>query len=251
MTTDTNWLPAPDAIALQDGEVQIWRVDLAAAQISEPNPNGFWNTLSPDEKERAEKFHFERDRNHFVASHGVLRDILSRFTSRAPSKLEFVYNPQKKPSFATGSEFENIHFNLSHSHGIALCAVTTIGAVGVDLEKIQNSLKLVDTAGKIFGDGEISIFQSLPPEIQEIAFLNCWTRKEAYLKAVGVGLQIDPRSFRVSFIPGEPTALGAGVNPKWTLREFKPAAGYVGAVVVDGPIGSVRLLEWLRVELPG
>jgi len=204
--------------------------------------------LSPEEKNRADRFHFPAHREAFVAAHGILREILGRAVAQEPSALTFSSNRYGKPCFPPGSEFAHIHFNLSHSGGRALYAIAQIGEVGIDIEKIRSLPDMPALATRVFSAREARLFFSLPASIQVEAFFTCWTRKEAYLKARGEGFAIEPSSFEVTFAPGAPAAVVGEEHSAWSLRELAPAAGYIGAVAVKARAFDLKLWNWNATE---
>ena len=167
----------------------------------------FLHTLAADEQARAERFHFERDREHFIVARGVLRAILGRYLNRAPERLSFCYGAHGKPALAGEAGADAIRFNVSHSHGVALYAVTRGREVGIDLERIRFDLAVLEIAERFFSRREVATLRTLPTEAQRQAFFRCWTRKEAYIKARGEGLSLPLDQFDVSLAPGEPAAL--------------------------------------------
>jgi 4'-phosphopantetheinyl transferase len=246
MSTDQNWLAPPNAILPQGQEVHLWRASLAA----EPAVlERFFATLSREEKYRAERFHFPEHRDAFVAAHGILREILGRAVAQESSALVFSTNRFGKPRFAPGSQFAHIHFNLSHSGGRALCAISQVGELGVDLEQIRPLPDMPALATRVFSPREAHLFFSLPASIQAAAFFTCWTRKEAYLKARGEGFGIEPSSFEVTFAPGAPAAVVGEEHAAWSLRELVPAPGYVGAVAVNAREFDLKLWDWQLAEI--
>lgn len=244
------WSVAPARLVLQDQEIQVWRawLDLAPADFE-----SVAGALSPDEQARAARFISPRHGRRFSAARGVLREILSRYLDRAPSQLEFCYGPSGKPALAPGSGTDEVRFNLSHSHGLALYAVTRAREVGIDVERIQPDLAEEQIAERFFSPGEAAELRGLPPGAQAEAFFNCWTRKEAYIKARGEGMAIPLNSFDVSLAPGAPaTLLSVRSAPeecsRWSLRAITPFAGYVAAVAAGGNAWQLRLWEWRRAR---
>jgi len=166
-----------------------------------------------------------------------------------PAKeLAFDLNEFGKPELA-GSE---IMFNLSHSHGLALFAVTRGRAIGIDIERIREEMTIGKIARRFFSPAEASALSALPAHQQAEAFFNCWTRKEAWIKARGQGLSIALNSFEVSLAPGEPARLRA-TRPdpeeasRWSLVALACEPGYAAALAVAGEIGNVRLADyWFR-----
>ncbi len=206
-------------------------------------------TLTDDEVERAERFHFDKDRDRYIVARGLLRKILGGYVGKKPQKLRFRYSDYGKPELTDEAKGQNINFNLSHSHGLALYGVTRNRGIGVDLELIRADFADEKIAERFFSPREVATLRSLPKEVQARAFFNCWTRKEAYLKALGDGLSRPLGDFEVSLVPGEPAKLlRVGWDPaerdRWSLQALEPALGYVGAVAVEGQDCRILCRQW-------
>jgi 4'-phosphopantetheinyl transferase len=199
-------------------------------------------TLSQEEKARADRFHFVRDRNNFVVARGLLRELLGRYLHQSPADLEFSYEPHGKPFLSAANASKRLCFNLSHSSGLAVYAIARERNLGIDVELIRPDFANEEIARRYFSVRELDDLRSLPPETRDEGFFHCWTRKEAYLKARGLGLQIPLDSFAVSLSPGGPAQFLSGVEPCWHLVACLPAAGYAAAVVYDGaPCSTISL----------
>jgi 4'-phosphopantetheinyl transferase len=193
--------------------------------------------LSPDEVERASRFRFEDDRSRFIASRSILRQPLSLYVACEPESISLEYNPWGKPALAARFADSDIRFNLSHSHGVVAYAMARGREVGVDIEMLRPNFATGRIAERFFSRTEVESLRSLPREHQARAFFVCWTRKEAYIKALGRGLSIDLASFDVSLRPEERLALPRCVDAtRWSLEAFQPCNGYVGAIGVQGPV---------------
>jgi 4'-phosphopantetheinyl transferase len=209
----------------------------------------FENTLDDDERSRAARFYFSRDRDRFVVARGVLRALLGRYLNRAPESLAFSYSTHGKPALVSEPGADPICFNLSHSHGAALYAVTRSCEVGIDLEFIRCDLEAEQIAERFFSPNEIVALRALPPSLKRYAFFLCWTRKEAYIKARGEGLSMSLDQFDVSLTPGEPAAL-LSTNPdsdealRWFLRNLTPAPGYAAALAIRGRDRTLSCWQW-------
>jgi len=240
------WRSPPETLVLGCDEVHVWRatLDQTPSQIQ-----SYLHHLAADEQARAERFHFERDREHFIVARGVLRAILGGYLKRAPERLSFCYSSHGKPALAGESGEDAIHFNVSHSHEIALFAVTRGREVGIDVERIRSNLAVEEIAGRFFSRQEVAMLRALPTEKQREAFFRGWTRKEAYLKARGEGLSLPLDQFDVSLAPGEPAAI-LGTQPdsseasRWSLQEVTPAPGYVAALAVEGQGWRLTCWQW-------
>jgi 4'-phosphopantetheinyl transferase len=202
--------------------------------------------LAADELARADRFRMDRGRERYIVGRGALRTLLGRYTGVAPERLTFAYNEFGKPEIA-GCE---VCFNLSHSHGVALAAVTRGRAIGVDIEQIREQVIREKIAARFFSPEEARALAALPPEQQAQGFFNCWTRKEAWIKARGQGLLIALNSFEVTLVPGEAARLVA-TRPdseeagRWSIQALECEPGFAAAVAV-GQIGDVHLIS----ELP-
>ncbi|HEV2436441.1 MAG TPA: 4'-phosphopantetheinyl transferase superfamily protein [Verrucomicrobiae bacterium] len=240
------WLAPPETPVLGPDEVHVWRatLDQTPSQI-----RSFRHNLAADERARAERFHFERDRGHFIVARGVLRAILGGYLNRAPECLSFCYSSYGKPALAGESGGDAIRFNVSHSHGIALYAVTRGREVGVDLERIRSNLAVAEIAERFFSRREVAALRSLSTEEQREVFFRCWTRKEACFKARGEGLSLPLDQMDVSLTPGEPGAVPGGQPDsseasRWSLQELAPAPGYVAALAVEGQGWRLACWQW-------
>ena len=200
--------------------------------------------LDGDETARARRFHFERDRCHFTAARGFLRLLLGRYLGAPPAGLRFGYGARGKP-FVLSPADTPLRFNVSHSHGRALFAFAHGREVGIDLEA---GARLGDDwpglVRRIFSAREQGELFSLPAGRQRAAFLNGWTRKEAYLKATGQGLVDGLQSIEVTLDPGCPPALlAAEPARRWTVHDLRRNGDYAAALVVEGEIGGIARFE--------
>lgn len=245
-TPEDSWPPPPDELALNDGEVHVWRADLRPAPEETERLS---RLLSADETDRANRFHFARDRERFVAARAALRQILGLYLRVAPGDLRFRYGEFGKPSLAEERATLDLRFNLAHSHDLALCAVAARREVGVDVEFMRAELTGEDIARRYFSPREVRELEGLPAELRVEGFFNCWTRKEAYIKARGEGLSFPLHGFAVSLRPGEPAALlEVAGEPRevsrWSLRDLEPGAGYAAAVAAEGKNWQILCYEW-------
>ena len=240
------WSPAPKDLMVADNEVHVWRAQLELPPSQVQRLSGI---LTDDELDRANRFFFEKDRQRFIAARGTLRSILSRYITIYPGHLRFYYNPYGKPFLAPEFSSYLLNFNLSHSGSMALYAVTRNMEIGIDVERIRSDFEYEDIAKRFFSANEVDILSTIPTEKKLEAFYNCWTRKEAYIKAHGKGLSLPLDSFEVSFAPWQPPmVLLPGDEPQerslWTLLDLKPGPGYVGALAVKGTGCRFGYWEW-------
>jgi len=240
------WRPPPETLVLGHDEVHVWRTSLDRPP---PQIQSFFHDLAADEQAKAARFYFARDREHFIVARGVLRAILGFYLNRTPESLSFCYGSHGKPALVGESDGDAIRFNVSHSHGVALYAITRDREVGIDLERIRFDLPVAEIAERFFSKRDVAMLRSLPTEAQHQAFFRCWTHKEAYIKARGEGLSLPLDQFDLSPAPGEPdTALGTQQYPsetsRWSVQDLSPAAGYVAALAVEAHGWRLTCWQW-------
>ena len=234
------WGDPPLEVTLSPDEVHIWCVALEQ-RLSRVQSLAY--TLSIEEKQRADRFHFERDRRRYIVSQGYLRTILGRYVGIAPEQVAFRYGVRGKPALKNLANMPpasgNVRFNASHSHELALYAIGRDREVGIDVEYIRPIPDAEQIVERYFARQECAEFQSLPEAQRVEAFFSCWTRKEAFLKARGEGLYRPLHQFAVSLTPQEPARLlsfeeDSQELARWSLQALVPAAGYVATVAVEG-----------------
>lgn len=208
-------------------------IDLHLLQLdlSEPEREALSRHLSPDERSRADRFVFAHDRDRFLVGHGRMRELLAGYVGVPPRELRFSYGMHGKPRLLHSGPAP--HFNLSHSDDQAALAVSHDVEVGVDIEKVRMVER--GLARRFFGAAEIAALEALPDEQWLDGFFRCWTRKEAVLKATGVGLTLSLASFDVSIAADEPPRLlrldgDPEATGRWSLFEIRPNAETIVAV---------------------
>jgi 4'-phosphopantetheinyl transferase len=241
MTEISTWSEPPEALSLTPGEVHVWRLalDQPEAVLAQ-----FREILEAHELERAGRFHFEIHRNHFIVGRAGLRYVLARYLDAKPEEFRFVYGSYGKPELAE----KRLCFNVSHSHGVALFAVAD-REVGVDVEHVRADFATEDIARRFFSRVEVATFNALPKNEQVAAFFRCWTRKEAYIKAIGRGLSEPLDAFDVTLAPGEAATLlqarGQDVS-RWSMFDLDVGPEYAGALLVEAPVSNIRLWQLIR-----
>lgn len=228
------------------GEVHVWRADLhqrgdCLAEVTK--------TLSSDERDQAARFRLPRDGDSFVLRRGVLRAILGLYLSVGPGEVRFSYGPHRKPALDRNYHGQSLSFNVAHRRGIALYAVTGRDAVGVDIEYVEPLPDLEGLASTFLSTRELSLLHLLPEGERLVGFFTCWTRKEAYLKALGEGLMRPANQVEVYLDLSGTTELHEidarkGENRVWRIETMVPAPGYLGAVAVEGVDWLTRWLDW-------
>lgn len=242
------WRRAPKCPVLENGEVHVWRLclDQPSATVQMLS-----DSLTQDEKQRAAKYYFKKDRQHFMVVRGALREILSRYLGVLPDQLRFSCNDYGKPALDGSARDPQLRFNLSHSNGLALYALTKGREIGVDVEFMRQDFATPVIAESFFSPMEVSMLRAVPPQLQTTAFFNCWTRKEAYVKARGEGLSHPLHQFAVSLVPGEPALLLSTDNDpqeatKWSLTDLSPWPNYVAAIAVEGRLPTLHYWQLFK-----
>jgi 4'-phosphopantetheinyl transferase len=240
---------APVGLVLPAGEIQLWSVALdPAPEVVER----LGACLADEEWERARRFRFDQHRRQFVVGRGALRWLLAAYLGIAPEAVRFTYGPRGKPFLAppqNGTGAAELFFNLSNSHELALVGFLRGLEIGVDVEHQKPMADLVQISERFFSLSERQALLGLAEELRPQGFFNCWTRKEAYLKAVGEGLAAALDSFDVTLRPGEAPRMltlrgDAARAARWTFAAFDPAAGYVGAIAVEAGEMPVRTFRF-------
>lgn len=212
------------AIDRAAGEVSIALFDLDVAPDDLVTYAGW---LDAGERGRAARFRHERDCNRFIARRGQLREMLARDLGIAPGAIRLAEDDHGKPVLL---DDRDLRFNLSHSNSRALVVTARGGAIGCDIEWRNPELACPKVAKRLFAPSEYDALTALPPEQWIAGFYNCWTRKEAYVKALGLGLSYPLDAFTVSVTPGEPARFTSDEG-SWTLTAFEPAPGFQAALV--------------------
>ena len=228
------WSDAPLSLSLSSGEVHVWR---AALEQPPEVQESFLCTLDADEQTRAGRFHFEKHRRRFIVGRGVLRLLLGRYLDLRPEDVRFAYGPYGKPALDAAHHAATLRFNASHSHELAVYAFAQDHDVGIDVEYIKDDFATEEIAERFFSASEVQALRALRVEQRAAAFFRCWTRKEAYIKAIGSGLSHPLDQFDVTLAPNEPAALlrdhrDPDASAGWEMFNLDVAAGYVGALAV-------------------
>jgi len=223
------------------GEVHIWRIglDCAASTIA-----ALWAELSQEEQERARRFQLAASRNRWIVARGALRRVLGSYLQSAPSALKFRISAFGKPELVWPSE--TISFNLAHSCDLALLAVCNSGCVGVDAEYIDDSVEVEEIIRSLFAHAETNAILALPRNQWRSAFFTTWTRKEAFIKALGAGLSLPLHQFVVTVDPEKPARLISTDRDdpsRWSLMDLTEPH-VAAAVATEGELPIVRRLQF-------
>ena len=214
-------------------EVVSVRLDAEPASLDELS-----QCLSDEERLRASRFVFERDRHRFIVGRARLRHLLASRLGVQPDAVELVYGPRGKPVLSRRFADAALYFNVSHSWDVAVYGFSRGREIGVDVEAVRELRDADDIAARFFSRRENEAYLDLEPRDKLLGFFNCWTRKEAFIKALGDGLYHPLDRFDVSLTPGGPAKIlrvenTPGDECGWCLNSFSPAPGFVAAVVTE------------------
>jgi 4'-phosphopantetheinyl transferase len=197
-----------------------------------------WPVLSPDEQQKVSRFMFAADGHKYLVARAILRMILGQYVQMRPEALPFAYSDYGKPYLQNRVAAQAIHFNVSHSGDLALYGITRNGRIGIDVEQIRPLTDEAQFVKSIFSPVEQQAFGRVRPSEKQEAFFNGWTRKEAFIKAIGLGLSFPLEAFDVSLAPGLPAQLlgvrGLPDSQEWSLNALTVGTEYKAAYVVEG-----------------
>jgi len=246
-----DWASAPEVPELVPNELHVWRAPLSPTidQL-----DSFGDVLSSDESVRRARFRFEEHRQSWSASRTVLRHVISQYIRVPPGEIRFDYNKYGKPELRRDQNHLDLCSNTSYSSKIMVCAISSGMRVGVDIERVRDLDDLDRLADRVFSATALRSLHELPHDQKIRAFFNCWTRKEAYSKALGLGLSLPPDSFDVTFRLEEPPRITRVSNPSvdlsgWLLADLPLDEQFAGAVAVEGLPSRIRswLWDWDRI----
>lgn len=226
---------------LAQGEIHLWQVALDSPPATVKRLR---QILTVEEQIKARRFHWQKDQARFIITRGILRIILGRYLGTNPSAIDFCYGLYGKPALSK----KVLSFNLSHSYNLALYAIALNQEIGIDLEFLQTEVSYREIANQFFSAQEKAKLNRLPTHLQQQAFFRAWTRKEAYLKAIGRGLSLPLNQVEVSLLPTEPAILlniswDSQEASRWLLQEFIPAPEYVATLAVQGQLTQIQHWE--------
>lgn len=241
------WEMLSNVPALPENQVHIWRIPL-----EQPVERliGFSRDLSNDELQRADRFHFERDRRRYMVSHSWMRRLLGAYQHQQPSAIQFELAEHGKPHLKADPDGLDLNFNLAHSGEFALLGLCRGVALGVDIEHVHTMQDILQVAARYFSQNERSQLAQVPQDQVESAFFKCWTCKEAFIKNLGDGLYYPLDQFDVNLYPDQPARLlrVASDPPEashWQLVSFPVSEEYFGALAVRDISLQIRYLEML------
>src|SRR5260370_19470867 len=237
--------PPVNGLSLADDEVHVW---VAVLDRPADETAALAALLSADERDRVNRSHCARTRIEFAVGRGLLRTLLASYLKAKPECLRFALGPAGKPELREPAD-ANLHFNVTHSHGLVMYAVTHRCPVGVDVEHLRPMSDYLGLAERYFASREVAILRGLPDEQRARAFFHAWTRKEAFLKARGVGLSYGLERVEVTLVPREAPQLlrlagEARQARSWSLHNLEPAPGFVGALALEGHDHHLVCRNW-------
>ncbi len=243
-----NWPTSHTVPKLHKHEIHVWAVELDKPLAVVQRLSG---NLIPDETARAAKFYFAHDRDRYTVGRATLRQLLGAYLNMLPQTVEISYSEYKKPLLPN----HNLNFNVSHSHGLGLFVFCDGAwgetAVGIDIEKIRPMPDANELVTHYFSQAEIAKWQTVAPHQTDLAFFNCWTRKEAFIKAIGEGLSHPLDAFDVTFLPDELvqfTRIAGRRADDYRLLTLEPAVNFVGALTFSG-VGEYKIIKMSKGEI--
>jgi 4'-phosphopantetheinyl transferase len=242
------WIESSDVPVPEPGEIHVWRIPLIGRPDAVVRLKG---CLSPEELARCDGFHFATDQRRFIIRRAVLRQLLATHLATTPTDVQIKTGSQGKPFVPDQTDATGLRFNCSHSGDWALIALARGIELGVDLEQHRPLPDAEDVARNYFSPAEIRELAALPPALKTAGFYNGWARKEAFIKAIGLGLSFPLSGFTVSLSPDQPAALlsvadDAEALKKWTMFSLADIPDNSAALVFAGTSATVKFLAWNR-----
>jgi 4'-phosphopantetheinyl transferase len=239
--SEIRWPPALSPDSFPVNRVDVWRVSL----VSPSDEKDKASVLSSDEIARANRFHFEKDRLHFIRCRAALRRLLSKYLKIPAAEVRFEYLTNGKPQLAADQNQRSLQFNVSHSAGLALIAFGMKSGLGVDIEKIRADVDTAALSERFFSPRERAGLKQLPEQLRASGFFSCWTRKEAFLKATGEGLSFPLADFSVSTHPERDAELeeirgSAEAGKQWFLADLAVSQEYRAALALQSNPRELR-----------
>jgi 4'-phosphopantetheinyl transferase len=240
------WHQTAEIPVLGQFDIHIWRINLARP-FSDVERLIFF--LSPAERERAARFCFVQNQRRFIIRRSILRQLLAAGRKTSPETISIKFTAHGKPFVSDQEGSYNLRFSCSHSADLALVAISRGVELGVDLEQQRFLADAEDLARSHFSRREFYELAGLPQSLKTVGFFNCWTRKEAFVKAIGLGLSFPLNRFSVSLAPDKPaTILDVADSPavvnQWEMIAFEAGADYSAAIVSEGKKPCIKFLEW-------
>ncbi len=232
MSKTSQWEACHQNIQLSSQEIHVWLVNLKTISDSIPT---MYSLLSFDEINKANEFKAEQHKVNYILTRGSLRKILTLYLQVEAEEIKFLYNEYGKPYLDSNYIENSLYFNLSHSDDLAIFAISKTNNLGIDLEKIKSIDDYLNIAQENFSQQEVADLMSYTKDEQLAAFYRCWTRKEAFIKAIGDGLSYPLNQFTVSLKTKE-----LGLIQCWSIHSLIPIPGFESALAFDGHCDQLR-----------
>lgn len=245
LKTYDQWNTPPQQIIIPPRDIHVWRINVNDYSNYLAN---FYKLLSYDEHKRTSQYHFEKDRKNFIIARGILRSIISRYLLITPEEIKFSYNAYGKP-YLNPKNNGPLYFNISHSADLILYIFSKNNEVGIDVENIHPIDNFENIAEQFFSPRENIKLKSVPASLRLNSFFKCWTRKEAFIKAIGNGLSYPLHEFDVSLLPNEPATLlkvqrDPYLSSQWSLKALTPYPGYEAAFIFKVPCENIKYWQY-------
>jgi 4'-phosphopantetheinyl transferase len=235
------WVRPPSSgnLTLPRNETHLWRV---VVKTSDSEVQMARQIISPEECARACRFRFQQDHHRYIFTRAALRCILARYLCCFPETLHFRYGPFGKPYFPAKPCSPALQFSLSHTKGLALCAVSWSREVGVDVERVHSDPALARIVRRLLTSPEQAMVREMEKWVGEDAFFYFWTRKEACIKALGTNLHSAVGNLSAVNLLSD--SCDAGGGKRWSLVTLRPAHGFLGTVAMIGRMPRIRYWQW-------
>jgi 4'-phosphopantetheinyl transferase len=246
VSATTEWRETSNPPSLGPFEIHLWRIDLHRDPAETARLE---SCLIPSERERATRFHFPQDRRRFVVRRAVLRHLLGNYAGCCPEAVCLAHTAHGKPFLEHQEAPDALRFSSSHSADLALIAFARGREVGVDLEFHRPLPEAAEMAKAFFSASEIAELAQVPEAAKQKIFFDGWARKEAFVKAIGLGLSFPLNHFSVSLSPGQPAALlqvehDPAAVERWSMQAIDASPNCSAALVGEGKDLRVAYLEW-------
>ena len=236
-----SWTAAPLALEAKRNEIHIWRLN-----ANDPNVALLASNATEAEQSHAKRYRLPASRNEFIVARGFIRFVLGRYLSIPPGSVRIRAGQHGKPELAGDFHRDRLTFNLAHSAGVILVAITVGHQIGIDIEFLDSKVQFSEIARTIFSQTEQSWLSQLPDDQRQLNYFRCWTRKEAFVKALGEGL-----SDRIRQVEIVPAAVGllarvAGIpaGDRWMIKDLDAGDRFAAALAVSNRDCRVRLWDW-------
>jgi 4'-phosphopantetheinyl transferase len=240
----------PSAIALASDEVHVWHAPLERLLHALPRLSAL---LSPDEQQRCGRYLRECDRAQFALSRGILRQLLARYCGIPGEAIVFHYSTRGRPTLPASAASGQLQFSVSHTRGMAVYALTRERRIGIDVEQVRPVQAQDLVVSQHFAEEEVAAYSRLSGDARQRGFFNGWTRKEAFVKALGEGLSHPLSAFAVTLTPGEPARLlriDSGFPEQWLLCDLTQEPSHIIALAAEGTSLRISSRTWSACSQP-